>query len=108
MGRADYYKHGDANAICDRCGFKFKHSELQREWTGLLVCTTSGSGCWEPRHPQDRLHAVRDRQTVPNARPEQADDFILDNTPITPAQLDAWQWGDNDVILWGDGAEILR
>ena len=43
MGRADYYKHGDANAICDRCGFKFKHSELTREWTGLLVCGSGGN-----------------------------------------------------------------
>jgi hypothetical protein len=22
-------------AVCDRCGFKFKLSELRKEWTGL-------------------------------------------------------------------------
>jgi hypothetical protein len=79
MGRADYYKHGDANAICDRCGQKFKHSELQREWTGLLVCGPGGNDCFEQRHPQDHLRAMRDRQTQPNARPEQGDKMLTDN-----------------------------
>ncbi len=79
MGQSDYYLHGDANAVCDRCGFKFKRSQLRREWTGLLVCGLDGNQCWEPRHPQDRLKAVRDRQTVPNARPETSDDFLATN-----------------------------
>ena len=106
MGRADYYKHGDANAICDRCGFKFKHSELTREWTGLLVCGSGGNNCFEYRHPQDRLRAVRDRQTVANARPEQADNFLADND-VTLEDL-YWLWDDVDtVILAGDGTEIL-
>jgi len=86
VGRADYYKHDDANAICDRCGQKFKHSELIREWTNLLVCGPTGNNCWEPRHPQDRLQAIRDRQTQPHARPEQRDDFLTDNE-VQPEDL---------------------
>ena len=86
MGRADYWKPHDANAICDRCGQKFKHSELQKEWTGLWVCGSSGNDCFEERNQQDHLRAVEDRQTVPNARPEQSDNF-LDTNEITVDDL---------------------
>lgn len=61
-----YYKHGDWNVICDRCGFKFKRSECRYEWNGLLVCKDD----WEPRHPQDFVRGVADRQAVPDARPD--------------------------------------
>ena len=47
---------GDWAVICDRCGFKFKASQLKQEWTGLMVCTK----CYEERHPQDFL----DRKSV--------------------------------------------
>lgn len=66
MGHADYYKHGDYNVICDRCGFKYKASETKLEWTGFLVCRT----CYEERHPQDFVRGVKDVQQVPIARPE--------------------------------------
>lgn len=82
MGRADYWKDHDANAICDRCGHKFKRSELQREWTGAYVCGPTGNDCFEERNPQDFLKAMHDRQTVENARPEQTDSF-LDTNEIT-------------------------
>jgi len=48
-GSRDYYRHGDQNAICDRCGFKFKLSELMKTWDGYMV----DSLCFEPRHPRD-------------------------------------------------------
>ena len=32
---------GDWNAICDRCGFKFKASELKKTWDNLYVCDCS-------------------------------------------------------------------
>lgn len=51
------------NAICDRCGFKYKHYQLRKEWTGFMVCDS----CWEPRHPMDFLK-------VPN--PEKAPDWV--------------------------------
>ncbi len=80
MGRSDYFKKGDFNRICDRCGLKMKASETRREWTGLIVCT---DGCWEARHPQEKVRGKRDRQRVPFPRPESPDVFLgpLDVTP---------------------------
>ena len=49
MGRADYLRDGDWNAICDECGKKFKASQLKLRWDGFMVCQRD----WEPRHPQD-------------------------------------------------------
>jgi len=66
MGRADYYKPNDYNAICDRCGFKFKASDLKKEWTGWMVCDS----CWEPRHPQEFLRGKEDNSNVPWSRPD--------------------------------------
>ena len=37
-----------ARAICDRCGFEYPYTSLQKEWNGLKVCTD----CFEPKHPQ--------------------------------------------------------
>ena len=69
MGRADYYKEGTHNAICDRCSFKYKADELKKEWTGLMVC----SRCWEPRHPQEFLKGHKDEPQVPWSRPDTED-----------------------------------
>jgi hypothetical protein len=66
------YISGDWNAICDRCGFKFKASELKEEWTGFRVC----SSCFEMRHPQTLLKVPEDDPSVPWARPEPTDTFI--------------------------------
>ena len=62
----NYYKPGDWNAICDRCGFKFKASQLREDWQGLRVCAED----FEHRHPLDFLRAVPERITVPWIRPE--------------------------------------
>lgn len=59
-------------AICDRCGFEFYSFELKKEWQGLMTC----SSCWEPRHPQDFVRAVKDEQAVPWSRPEAPDTFV--------------------------------
>lgn len=71
MGKADRWKHGDWNAICDRCGFKYKGSKLRKEWTGLRVCPD----CWEPQQPQDFVRGRLDRQRVPWARPDGGNAF---------------------------------
>ena len=71
MGRADYWKHGDHNAICDVCGFKFKASELKKTWDNFYVCSKD----FEPRHPQDFLRGKKDDQSVPWSRPEGIDEF---------------------------------
>lgn len=67
---------GSWNAICDRCGFKYKSFQLKQEWTGQMVCTD----CWEPRHPQDLIKIPKDDQSIPWARPEPADVFITVTT----------------------------
>lgn len=76
----NYYKSGDWNAICDRCGFKFKASELKLEWTGLRVCEKD----FELRHPQDFLRARVDKISVPWTRPE-----FDDSTPTTTSSSEA-------------------
>lgn len=61
------YEPGNYWVICDRCGFKRRINTVRKEWNGLLVCFPE---CWEPRHPQDFVRAVRDKQRVPIARPD--------------------------------------
>jgi hypothetical protein len=87
MGHADYLRNGDYNAICDRCGCKFKFSQLKLEWDGLYVCTANG--CWEPRQPQDYVKGVRDDMAVPVSRPDQPAVFLdtLYVTPVTSTSL---------------------
>ncbi len=68
----NYYKKGDYNAICDRCGFKFKASQMLKTWDGLFVDRT----CWEPRQPQDFLRVYPEHLSVPIARPEPDDEFV--------------------------------
>lgn len=65
MGHADRLVQGAYNAICDRCGFKFKNYECKLEWNNLFVC----KDCWEPRQPQDLLKGRADDTSVPIARP---------------------------------------
>lgn len=65
QGPKDYFKIGDHNAWCDRCGFKFKASELRREWQGFMVCAS----CYEPRNPQDLLKARPEKSIPPFVRP---------------------------------------
>ncbi len=72
MGHADYFKMGDNNCICDRCGFKYKASELKQTWDGLYVCEKD----WEPRHPQDFVRGVEDIQEPLLSRSESPDSFV--------------------------------
>ena len=67
------YVPGDWNAVCDVCAQKYKASLMRKRWDGLMVCPND----WEPRHPQDFLRAVPDRQAVPWNRPETPDVFTL-------------------------------
>lgn len=75
---ATYLRRGDWNAWCQRCGGKFKASQLIKEWDELLVCHT----CFEDRHPQDMVRGVPDFQAVPWASPELPDNFVI-NAAIT-------------------------
>lgn len=66
-----YWKRGDHNGICQRCGFEFKFSELHKTWDGLWVCADD----WEPRHPQDYVRGIPDNQSVRNTSPETPDTY---------------------------------
>ena len=62
-----------AIAECDRCGFRYKLTELKKlviktKNVNIKVC----SECWEPDHPQLQLglYPVNDPQAVMEPRPD--------------------------------------
>ncbi len=65
MPKLGYYVPGDHNATCDQCGRGFKFSELKKRWDGAIV----DKSCFEVRHPQDFVRAVKDDPSVPISRP---------------------------------------
>lgn len=73
MGEADYFKLGDWNARCDRCGRKRKGSELRQQWNNLWVCPEH----WEPRQPQDFVRSIVENPTPPFVR-NPSDVFVQD------------------------------
>ena len=86
-----------AIAICDRCGFKFKLTQLRRlsiknKRINVMVCRS----CWEPSHPQLMLgtYPVYDPQALRNARP--------DSPSYEESRDTAWGW--NPV---GSGGTVL-
>lgn len=80
MGRADRYAHGDHNAICDKCGQKYKFSQLKKTWDGFWVCPKD----WEARNAQDFVRGVPDIQNVPVSRPESTDVFVPEAWTLDP------------------------
>lgn len=66
------YQPGNHWVQCDECGFKVRANETRIRWDGMRVCLKD----WEPRHPQDFVRGRRDRQRVPNPRPESPDVFV--------------------------------
>lgn len=77
------YKPGDWNIVCDRCGFKIKRSEAMETWDNLLVCKKD----WEPRQPQEYMvRGVKDKQSVPMARPDPGNVFIDES--VRPEEVD--------------------
>lgn len=72
MFLTNYYKAGVINAICDRCGVKFKSDELRKTWDGFMVCKDD----FEYRHPQELIRGPRPQVSQPWTRPEGADRFV--------------------------------
>ena len=64
---------GQWNAICDRCGFKFKSSELQKDWQGLMVCKDD----FEQRHPQSLIKVPTEKAFPEWSRPRPEDIFTM-------------------------------
>lgn len=73
----DQYRPGDWNAVCNRCGRKYKASTLRQMWTGEYVCPAH----WEPRHPQDFVRTPPDEQTPPWTQPMPAPIFVYFCSP---------------------------
>ena len=82
MGKADFLRVGNYNMICDKCGFKFKNTDIRVQWDGLQVC----KGCWEVRQPQDFVRGVKDSQQVPIARVDASPTFTDTATSLTPTE----------------------
>lgn len=60
----------NAYGISDRSGFRYRLSEMRREWTGMLV----GPDEYEPKHPQlEPLRKVSDPQALQNPRPDRVE-----------------------------------
>lgn len=76
------YRRGDFNAICDRCGQKFKASQLKRTWNGLRVCSYD----FEERNAQDFVRAVRPDSAPYGAKPLGEYTF-LEADEVTAADL---------------------
>ena len=51
---------------CDRTGFVVYSYQSKKEWTGHIVRDES----WEPRHPQDFVRGIGDKQSVYDPRPQ--------------------------------------
>jgi hypothetical protein len=80
----------NAIAECDRCGFRFKLTQLKTlviktKNVNIKVCQT----CWEPDQPQLQLglYPVNDPQAVRDPRPDTSY-----YAPITGSRLIQWGW----------------
>jgi len=79
------YVHGAHNKISDRNGFKYKSTEMRREWNHSLVHTSE----FETRHPQDFVRGIADHQAVRDPRP--GGEIFLDVDTTTDADEAAGQ-----------------
>jgi hypothetical protein len=88
-------------AECDRCGFRYKLTELKKEIIKtktyhLLVCPT----CWDPDQPQLQLgmYPVDDPQGVRDPRPDRS--YVqsgLDSLGYPSGGSRDIQWGWNPI-----------
>lgn len=67
-----FFKSGTWNAICDICGMKYKMSELQKNWAGLVVCHKD----FEQDHPQKYIRVRESGLSVPVIRDRPEDLFV--------------------------------
>jgi len=81
-GRANYYKKGDNNVICDFSGFKAKSTDCKYMWNGLFVLKEF----WEARQPLDYIKGIPDDQS-PNVSRPGGPDVFLSPGEVTPSDL---------------------
>jgi ribosome-binding protein aMBF1 (putative translation factor) len=60
---------GTWNVRCDRCGFKMKAVDVNKEWTGLYVC----KDCWEAKHPSYFFKLPKTEPGIPWVRSDDAE-----------------------------------
>ena len=61
-------------AISDRSGFRYRYTDMRKEWTGALV----GRDEWEPKHPQlGPFRKAIDAQALKDARPDVAETMTV-------------------------------
>jgi hypothetical protein len=83
MANDRWYNPGDHYILDDLSGFKVRYSRARKipgGQTGNLLVDISR---WEPQQPQDFVRGVVDHQQVPEARPRQANRFVIVGTWVT-------------------------
>jgi hypothetical protein len=82
-----------AIAECDRCGFRFKLTQLKNlvvktKNVNIMVCPT----CWEPDHPQLQLglYPVDDPQALRNPRPDIS--YVVSGQMGEGSRIIQWGW----------------
>ena len=88
----------NAIAECDRCGFRYKLTELKpltikTKITNIIVCPS----CWEPDQPQLQLgmYPVNDPQAIRNPRPDTSyvtSGVGTDGYPGSGSRIIQWGW----------------
>lgn len=66
------HRPNDYLVIDDQSGFTVWASDTVKEWTGLRVRKQSH----DPRHPQEQVRAIAEKQTVPDPRPPGIDRHV--------------------------------
>lgn len=97
-------------AECDRCGFRYKLSELRKltiktKQVSIKVC----KNCWEPDHPQLQLgmYPVNDPQAVREPRKDLSyyqsgqSGLQTSNSAGTAVDEDGYPEGGSRVFQWG-------
>jgi len=97
-----YFKKGSWNGLCDVCGFKFKFTELQKRWDGLIVCHKD----FEQDHPQKYIRVRESGLSVPIIRDRPEDVFVGPACSIWTSSPMA-DFGTADCATVGGNTNIL-
>lgn len=91
----------NAIAECDRCGFRYKLTQLKKQVLKTkIINTLVCSNCWDPDHPQLQLgmYPVDDPQGLRNPRPDRS--YVSSGLLADGYQGEGsrtFQWGWNPV-----------
>lgn len=73
------HRVGNWLVVCDECGLTYYNDQTRKRWDGALVCLKD----WEPRHPQDYVHAKTESKPPTNVRPDQVTYTVTNSAPST-------------------------